>query len=46
MIDRVEAGGLSAVLQRLAKPVRSATPRRAAAALSLEVAQMRASSNL
>jgi len=44
MIDRVEAGGLSAVLQRLARPVRSATPRRAAAALSLEVAQMRAAS--
>lgn len=46
MIDRVEAGGLSAVLARLSKPVRSATPRRAAAALSLEVAQMRAASNL
>ena len=44
MIDKVEAGGLSAVLARLAKPVRSASPRRAAAALSLEVAQMRASS--
>lgn len=44
MIDRIEAGGLSAVLQRLARPVRSATPRRAAAALSLEVAQMRAAS--
>lgn len=45
MIDRVEAGGLSAVLTRLAKPVRAATPRRAAAARSLEVAQLRASSN-
>lgn len=44
MIDRVEAGGLAAVLQRLARPSRSATPRRAAAALSLEVAQMRAAS--
>lgn len=44
MIDRVEAGGLSAVLAQLAQPVRSATPRRAAAALSLEVAHMRAAS--
>lgn len=46
MIDRVEAGGLSAVIARLSQPVRSATPRRAAAALSLEVAQMRAASNI
>ncbi len=44
MIDRVEAGGLGAVLSRLSGPVRSATPRRAAAALSLEVAQIRAAS--
>ena len=44
MIDRVEAGGLAAVLSRLSGPVRSATPRRAAAALSLEVAQIRAAS--
>lgn len=44
MIDRIEAGGLAAVLSRLAGPVRSTTPRRAAAALSLEVAQMRAAS--
>jgi len=42
MIDRVEAGGLSAVLQRLSKPARSATPRRAAAAN--ELAQIRAKS--
>lgn len=44
MIDRVEADGLTGALNRLAKPVRTATPRRAAAALSLEVAQMRAAS--
>lgn len=44
MIDKVEAGGLSAILARLAKPVRSATSRRNAAALSHEVAQMRAAS--
>lgn len=42
MIDRVEAGGLAAVLQRLARPVRSATPRRAAAAH--ELAHIRAQS--
>lgn len=44
MIDRVEAGGLAAVLARLAQPVRLATPRRTSAALSLEVAQLRAPS--
>ncbi|HEY8604717.1 S49 family peptidase [Tsuneonella suprasediminis] len=43
MIDRVEAGGLAAVLQTLARPVRSATPRRAAAANQL--AHLRAQSN-
>ncbi|WOF43778.1 S49 family peptidase [Sphingopyxis indica] len=46
MIDKVEAGGLSAVLARLSRPSRSATPRRAAAVLSNEVAQLRASSSL
>lgn len=45
MIDRVEAGGLGAVLARLARPVRAASPRRTAAALSLEVAQIRAASH-
>lgn len=40
MIDRVEAGGLAAVIAKLSRPVRSATPRRAAAAKSLEVAQL------
>lgn len=44
MIDRVEAGGLQAVITQLSKPVRSATPRRAAAARSLEIAQLRAAS--
>lgn len=42
MIDRVEPGGLGAVLSRLASPSRSTTPRRTAAALSLEVEQLRA----
>lgn len=46
LIDRIEANGLSGVLARLANPVRPATPRRAAAALSLEIAHFRASSNL
>lgn len=44
LIDRIEAGGLAAVLNKLSGPVRSATPRRAAAALSLEVEQLRAAS--
>jgi ClpP class serine protease len=35
MIDRVEAGGLVAVLRQLAQPRRTATPRRAAAANQL-----------
>lgn len=44
MVDRVEPGGLAATIARLSKPVRSTTPRRAAAALSLEVEQFRAAS--
>lgn len=44
MIDKVEVGGLSAVLTRLARPARAATPRRAAAARSIEVARLRATS--
>lgn len=46
LIDRIEANGLTGMFSRLTTPVRTATPRRAAAALSLEVAQMRAASNL
>ncbi|MEP2103083.1 MAG: S49 family peptidase [Parasphingorhabdus sp.] len=46
LVDQVEAGGLEAVLNRLSKPARTVTPRRAAAALSNEVAQLRAASNL
>lgn len=42
MIDRVEAGGLASVIAKLSRPIRSATPRRAAAARTLEVAQLRA----
>src|SRR3546814_20442326 len=41
LIDKVEAGGLAAILARLAKPVRSATSRRKAAALSHERSEER-----
>lgn len=44
MIDRVDPGGLSATLNRLGSPRRSTTPRRTAAANSLEVAKLRAAS--
>ncbi len=42
MVDRVEADGLEATLSRLARGKAPATPRRTAAALSLDVAQRRA----
>lgn len=46
MIDRVDPGGLSAVLSRLGSRRRSTTPRRTAAANTLEVARLRAASQL
>lgn len=42
MVDRVEANGLEATLSRLARARSAATPRRTAAALTLDVAQRRA----
>lgn len=42
MVDRVEVNGLDATLSRLARSRASATPRRTAAALSLDVAHRRA----
>lgn len=42
MVDRIEADGLEATLSRLARNRAPATPRRTAAALSLDVAQRRA----
>lgn len=42
MVDRIEADGLEATLSRLAVRRSPATPRRTAAALSLDVAQRRA----
>lgn len=43
MIDRVEPGGLSATLSRLGSPRRSTTPRRTAAAHTLEALKVTAS---
>lgn len=42
MVDRVEVNGLDATLSRLARARSAATPRRTAAALTLDVAQRRA----
>lgn len=42
MVDRVEANGLDGTLTRLARARSAATPRRTAAALTLDVAQRRA----
>lgn len=42
MVDRVEVNGLDATLSRLARARSTATPRRTAAALTLDVAQRRA----
>lgn len=46
MIDRVEPAGLSATLSRLGSGRRTTTPRRSAAANQLEVARLKAASQL